>query len=550
MMELSLTYRSSQSSYYFTVMSQCRGHGCIYGMVGMDSGAPEASNLAALTINMVGSSGLCSANCLQAILDIGGKRVALQPTTARTILSTAVRHHIAVTYDGSTARLFLDGILLKSAIASGKWTVLPYESFMIADIGPQTYPGLNPSIGTAPAYYDSLRISRYSGYRSNFNLPTAKFVSDGNTVFLLNFPTETPAGTIKGFSGAAGNPSNRSVFIPIETSDGGADLNSLYIGNLSLSDNGIYANWMLNSTIENIIINGAGRTCVNLHDNDYQDTIRQVICAVVPFAKTNVGFLFLGQSNNNLYTHLQCDGQYSCIGQASGSGHYIMPDFSDRGFAIYPFYFIQGQALLDSPELDIEDIAPNQLAAIYSNGGYAPIVINGGQLSMGNPRGGAYLALQGGAPFSVRGTAFGSGKPAELLNVISNPTSPVTLEDVVIPKGLALTNADKQQWLIANQFGAVYDAGVLVTATPYMVAAYDRYVDCNATGGAIALDLPRATGSGRLISFKKTDSSRNSCTVIAAGSDMIDGSTTDTLNSQYVGVTVRDAASGAWDIAK
>ena len=42
-------------------------------------------------------------------------------------------HHIAVTYDGSNARLFLDGVLIKTVAASGTWTVPPYESFMIAD---------------------------------------------------------------------------------------------------------------------------------------------------------------------------------------------------------------------------------------------------------------------------------------------------------------------------------------------------------------------------------------------------------------------------------
>ena len=80
-----------------------------------------------------------------------------------------------------------------------------------------------------------------------------------------------------------------------------------------------------------------------------------------------------------------------------------MPDFSDRGYAIYPLAFIQAQAILDSPELDIEDAAPNQVASVYTNGGYAPVIINGGQLTSGNPSGGAYLAINSGAPFIVRG---------------------------------------------------------------------------------------------------------------------------------------------------
>src|SRR5690242_8056013 len=368
--------------FYYLTMSASSGGG-VY-LVGMEAGAPESSNMAALQIYTADSQGSCSTNCLGALLDIGNSRVALQPTTSGASVAEGVTHHVAVTYDGSNARLFLDGVLLKTTAASGNWTVLPYESFMIADQGVQVYPGMQASTSTAKAYYDSLRVSKSARYTATFTAPTAKFSSDGNTVFLLNFPTGTPTGTMEGYSGPVGNPSNRNVFIPIETSDGGADLNPVYIGNLSLSDNGIWATWMLNSTIENINIQGAGRTCINLANNDFQDTIRRVQCDVVPFAKTNVGFLFLNQSNNNLYEHLQCDGQYSCIGQATGSGHYIMPDFSDRGYAIYPLYFAQAQAILDSPELDVEDSAPNQLAAVYSNGGYAPVVINGGQLFTGS----------------------------------------------------------------------------------------------------------------------------------------------------------------------
>ena len=102
----------------------------------------------------------------------------------------------------------------------------------------------------------------------------------------------------------------------------------------------------------------------------------------------------------------------TCIEQATGSGHYVMPDFTDRGYAIYPLYFLQAQAFLDSPELDIEGSAPNQLAAVYSNNGYAPVVINGGQLILGSA-GTAYLAINGGAPFIDMGTLFGGSSPAE-----------------------------------------------------------------------------------------------------------------------------------------
>jgi hypothetical protein len=170
-------------------------------------------------------------------------------------------------------------------------------------------------------------------------------------------------------------------------------------------------------------------------------------------------------------------------------------------------------------------------------------------LFSGNPSGGAYLAIQGGQPFIDTGTLFGGGAPAELLNVLSNPTSPVTIKDTSLPN-VPLANAGAQQWLVVNTFGATYNPGPSITSPSYTVGAYDRYLDCNATNNAVALNLPAATGSGRLISFKKTDSSTNACTITCGGSDKIDGVATDALTSQYAGLTLRDSTAGVWDIVK
>jgi hypothetical protein len=461
-------------------------------LIGIHSGVPELSNPNALTFLMEGSSCSGGSNCLRASADIGGTSVTVGAGTTGRLTEFKI-HHVALTYDGSALRLFIDGVLAASTVASGSWTIPPYESFELADQAPSIYLGSGTTTGELPAFYDSIRISNIARYTSNFTPPTAKFTVDANTMFLENFPASAPTGTIEGYSGINGGT---NVFIPIETSNGAALDDPLYIGNMQLSDNGIWATWMLNSTIENILINGAGRTCVNLANNDFQDTVRRVFCSVVPFAKTNVGFLFLNQAGNNVYDHLQCDGQYSCIGQVSGSGHYIMPDFSDRGFAIAPLYFVQAQALLDSPELDIEDSAPNQIAAVYSNGAYAPIVINGGQLLSG-ATGNAYLAISGGAPFIVNGTQFTGGSPAELLNVIANPTSPVVVRDVIQPSSIASTNAGKSWWLSESLGGQ--DPGVKFADLPGSVTnGVRRYcVDCDppANPPVICTSLGAKTGA-------------------------------------------------------
>ena len=447
-----------------------------YNFLTISPGAPQQTNVQALGFLINGNGGGCTYNCIQASADVGGSLITINAQNANSSLTVNKIHHVALTYDGTTLRLFLDGVMTGSHAASGNWTIPPYESFEWASQAPSTYLAMSATTNRIPAFYDSIRVSNVARYTANFTPPTAKFASDGSTIFLENFPTGTPTGTIEALVN-----NNTNAFIPIETSNGAADLSPVYIGNISLSDNGIWAAWMLNSTIENINFpsNSAGRTCVTLKDNDYQDVIRRVFCDVqVNGSKTSVGFLFLNQSNNNLYDHLQCDGQYSCIGQVSGSGHYIMPDYSDRGWVFVPLYFVQAQAVLDSPELDIEDSAPHQFASVYSNGAYAPIVINGGQLTSG-ATGNAYLAISGGAPFIVNGTLFSFGSPAELLDVIANPSTPVTMRDAVQPGGLPLTNAGKSWWL--NESIGGQDLGVKFADLPGSVTnGTRRYcVDCD-----------------------------------------------------------------------
>lgn len=82
--------------------------------------------------------------------------------------------------------------------------------------------------------------------------------------------------------------------------------------------------------------------------------------------------------------------------------------------------------------------------------------------------------------------------------------------------------------------------------SPYTVASTAAYILCNATAGAVVINLPAATGTGREITVKKTDSSSNACTPTRAGSDTIDGATSYSLTTQYASSKVVDAASGSW----
>lgn len=82
--------------------------------------------------------------------------------------------------------------------------------------------------------------------------------------------------------------------------------------------------------------------------------------------------------------------------------------------------------------------------------------------------------------------------------------------------------------------------------SPYTVLATDGTIVCDASSGAVVINLPASAGNGKQYIFKKTDSTANACTVTRAGADTIDGLTTLALTSQNASSNIWDSSSGKW----
>ncbi len=95
---------------------------------------------------------------------------------------------------------------------------------------------------------------------------------------------------------------------------------------------------------------------------------------------------------------------------------------------------------------------------------------------------------------------------------------------------------------------AYYPITKAVADSPYTLVSEAGYLRCNAVGGAMTVNLPATTGQGRLVTIKKIDSSGNAVTVTRAGSDTIDGATTEVLAAQYDSVQMIDATAGTWEV--
>lgn len=142
-------------------------------------------------------------------------------------------------------------------------------------------------------------------------------------------------------------------------------------------------------------------------------------------------------------------------------------------------------------------------------------------------------------------TGTPSGSPA----VPSTPAGATKLAEVLITAVTGISGAgaytDKRP-----RYGkpSSYKQRVAKTAA-YTADLDDQVITCNSTGGAFAVTLPSAalfapSGATRELTIVKTDASANAVTITAAGSDLIQGSATQTLDVRYDSMTLYSDGSG------
>lgn len=94
---------------------------------------------------------------------------------------------------------------------------------------------------------------------------------------------------------------------------------------------------------------------------------------------------------------------------------------------------------------------------------------------------------------------------------------------------------------------ALYKAIRTITASG-SVATTDSTILCDASSGALTLNLPGASAANkRVLHIKKVDASGNAVTIDANGSETIDGAMTTALSAQWESVTLQSDGS-AWFI--
>lgn len=110
-----------------------------------------------------------------------------------------------------------------------------------------------------------------------------------------------------------------------------------------------------------------------------------------------------------------------------------------------------------------------------------------------------------------------------------------------IPK-LSLPNVFTQ----VNTISGIRHKTRTVTSNTALLAN-DYEVEVDASGGAVIITLPASSANGQVFRIKKIDGSLNPVTVTPQLGDLIDGDSSVVIDVQYAGLTIIDAATGAWD---
>lgn len=384
-------------------------------------------------------------------------------------------HNLALTYDGTTFRLFQDGVIVSTRAATGNLAQYPFESF---NLGAMTQSWPDQGVSSANfGYVDSIRISNTARYTANYSSSLTRFAGDSNTLLLINPTTSNPSGTIQGSS-----PFNSSanVYIPYETGNSSATLKNVELDHFDMCHGsapfggGIYGSYLSGFNFHDIICSTGGLVGIDLADNDSNGIERNIEWSnpdsndsTAPYL-TSAAFANGNLSNGNLYEDLTFNGGTTGVYVSGGSGEYHLIYGTDPQNNMYDnFYFTGGWGTIIHPSfIDTASGSTNFVCNVRADNTIHSVSIYGGELDTPNTTA-SHLCQNGGLPIEdFAGTVFAGQAAANVVNIIANPTSSVMLEGAQYSG--TLTNTASQVY--SNQNGSVLGAQSACQGTKALTA--------------------------------------------------------------------------------
>lgn len=395
-------------------------------------------------------------------------------TAAAGTLTAGVTKHVALTYDGTTLRLFVAGVLVGSGAASGTIIQQPYEDFTIGK-APAFWPEFGAYLNAPDGAIDSFRLSDAAIYTAGFTPPTAKLGQLSSTRILIN--VATVAGSIPAVTGSLTQIQSKFGFGYLLFRPQSLLSNSLAytnLENLSFYGGGEGAIGPIVQSTQNGHFNGitveSMRQGLALYDNCYQNEVHDYRAGIQDNSQTSQGSRF-GFVGANAAGILRLDRFH-----VTGGAYPIMLSSAS---GTYDHLFIETQArtiwgFTAKAEAGGADSHVLRGLIINNESGGQPVeyavVISTNPLTLID---GATIFFFGGTPYNATVFVNGGGVtalkdwqivlsapgPSQLIDIGIAPTLPVIVEGFIqsLTVPLTLTPAS------VRQVGApVYDLHALV----------------------------------------------------------------------------------------
>jgi hypothetical protein len=239
----------------------------------------------------VSGDGTPATNNLVAQLNISG---SVKQVVGRGVVTANVKHHVAMSYDGTKLRLFLDGISVGTPVAvTGRITERPFQDVMLGAITGNNWPELSGG-AKWDGQIDSVRLSTVARYVSNFAAPKTKLTGDNDTTLLLNFDALDLTHALITADYVNGRAYTAHSFTPdlvVRRDDDHFNFgHRSVIRDMTLSHGqfGILAIGSADSEFTRLNIMSCGFVCLKLWDNTFDSRVEDISTTTASFAESNI----------------------------------------------------------------------------------------------------------------------------------------------------------------------------------------------------------------------------------------------------------------------
>lgn len=372
---------------------------CVEGTIKIQpvSLSPYATgSIAQSTGKLWGFSADGTAECFGLILDgsprklkgwitSGGTKSAVLAGT--TTLVDNATYHVALDYDGSFIRLFVNGVMEAKVAKTGTLTQKNYEHITLGQTFAEYPEALGGSYTAAPVLLDGFRMSKVSRYGSDtsFTPPTAKWgTADTDTLLHLNFDENFDALTTA-HTGQDG--SDRKVYLVLRrpgnyTQQSGTRMEYLNLyGWFGAKRSGIWTNNCPSSRYHHVDIDGyayAFYSVSNSYQCDFTDCVFSARTRSGSDLMTSVVAAFAAASGVNNFTNTHfTGGRYQLAASDANVNGAFFNCSTDTNVALLSWGGGESQVLLNKCGVSREVGGPNALAA-YIVGIGGRLVLTGG----------------------------------------------------------------------------------------------------------------------------------------------------------------------------